>query len=299
MRHPEGAADDAPMDRSDLLARIPLFKGLTPEDRHALGKRLTERSYGRAEPIFNLGDTGTSMYLVVAGSVHIYLPPPNPGDSQVGLKMLRAGDHFGELSLFDDKPRSASAAAMEPTTLLELSRDEFVQSLARAPGSVLAILSEMGNRLRDTNVLLSQRTARNAVREVEENLNWAERLADKVASINGSWQFIIFLCAVSVLWAAVNLALSNPFDAYPYVFFNLVLALIVALQGPLIVMSQNRQAEKERAQAASDFQVNLKNEVMIETLVRELAEFRRESAERMEKLEGSALAARSKVPKTA
>src|SRR5947209_3883891 len=157
--------------------------------------------------------------------------------------------------------------------------------LIASPGAVLSVLSELGNRLRDTNALLSQRAARDAVKELEENLSWAERLADKVATINGSWQFIIFLCAVTLLWGVANAFLPRPFDAYPYVFFNLVLALLVALQGPLIVMSQNRQAEKERLQAATDFQVNLKNEVMIETLVRELADFRRETSERFARIE--------------
>jgi uncharacterized membrane protein len=276
------------MDRSTLLARISLLKGLGDADRRALSEHLVERTYARGDQIFALGDRGASMYLVAQGAVHIYLPPAQKGDSVIGLKVLRTGEHFGELALFDDKPRSASAEALEQTTLWELSRQDFIQGLIKSPTSVLAVLSELGNRLRDTNALLSQRAARDAVRELEDNLSWAERLADKVAAINGSWQFIIVLCAVSLLWAALNFVLPHPFDAYPYVFFNLVLALLVAFQGPLIVMSQNRQAEKERLQAATDFQVNLKNEVMIETLVREMADFRREVSERMAHLEGPA-----------
>jgi uncharacterized membrane protein len=76
--------------------------------------------------------------------------------------------------------------------------------------------------------------------------------------------------------------LRQPFDPYPYVFFNLVLAILVAVQGPLILMSQNRQALKERAQAETDFKVNLKNEVNIETIVRELGEFRAEVNARLQ-----------------
>ena len=78
---------------------------------------------------------------------------------------------------------------------------------------------------------------------------------------------------------------ARPFDPYPFVFFNLLLAILVALQGPLIVMSQNRSAIKDRAQAETDFKVNLKNEVNIETLLRELGELRGELDERLARIE--------------
>ena len=273
------------MDRSQLLAQVSLFRGLSPEDRQALGLRLNERTCAPGQLIFSKGEVGTSMYVVGAGSVRIFLPPGVDGAPRVVLKEMASGEHFGELALCDDKPRSASAEAATETTLLELSRQDFIAGVVRSPNAVLAVLSEMANRLRDTNQLLSQRAAKDAVKEVEERLSWAEKLADKVAAINGSWAFILFLCGVSVLWAAVNAWVPRPFDAYPYVFFNLVLALLVALQGPLIVMSQNRGAEKERAQAASDFQVNLKNEVNIEMMVRQLSDFRRETNERLDRLE--------------
>jgi uncharacterized membrane protein len=82
------------------------------------------------------------------------------------------------------------------------------------------------------------------------------------------------------------------FDPYPFILYNLVLAILVALQGPLIVMSQNRQSLKDRAQAEMDFRVNLKNEVGIETLVRELGAFQVETTKRLDGLERSARAER-------
>lgn len=287
--------DDGAMDRSQLLSQISLLRGLSPDDRRALGEKLNERTYLPGQVIFTLGESGTSMYLVASGRVQIFLPPPAPAAPRVVLKEMAAGEHFGELALFDDKPRSASAEAVAPTTLLELSREHFLAGLVRSPPAVLSVLSEMADRLRDTNQLLSRRVAKDAVQEMESRLTWAERLADRVAEINGSWRFIIFLFGVTGLWAVINAFISRPFDAYPYVFFNLVLALLVALQGPLIVMSQNRQAEKERAQAASDFQVNLKNEVNIETLVRQIADFRRETNDRLNRLEGDKQQAQFKV----
>jgi uncharacterized membrane protein len=149
----------------------------------------------------------------------------------------------------------------------------------------MAILAEMAERLRETNAMLSQRAARDVVKEIEENLTWGQRLADKVAELNGSWAFISFLLLLTVGWAGANQFLPKPFDDYPYQFYNLALAILVALQGPLIVMSQNRQSMKDRATAETDFRVNLKNEVGIETLLREVGALRAETNKRFEVLE--------------
>ena len=91
---------------------------------------------------------------------------------------------------------------------------------------------------------------------------FGQKLADKVAELNGSWAFILFLLGLTVVWVVLNSVFRITFDEYPYQFFNLALAILVALQGPLIVMSQNRQSLKDRAQAETDFRVNLKNEAV-------------------------------------
>ncbi|GAC1338240.1 MAG: hypothetical protein NVS2B9_21760 [Myxococcales bacterium] len=269
------------MDRSQLLAQVPLFKGLPPDHRAAIAQRMTERAFVAGEPVFHQGDRGASMFLVVSGNVQIFLPNNGPAKTRLPLKALEKGDYFGELAILDDKPRSASAEATAPTVLLELTREVFLADVIASPHAVLAILGEMGERLRDTNALLSQRAARDVVKEFDDRLTWGQKLADRVAALNGSWAFMLFLLALSALWALANRLLARPFDGYPYVFFNLLLALLVALQGPLIMMSQNRQAEKDRAQAANDFNVNLKNELGIGALLRELREFRRETRERL------------------
>jgi CRP/FNR family cyclic AMP-dependent transcriptional regulator len=275
---------DNPMLHADLLAEIPLFEGLSDEDREALGRRLTEKKFQPGQSVFKKDDAGSSMYIVLSGSVQIFLPAD--GEVQrVALKDLRTGEYFGELSLFDDKPRSASVEAIVETTLLELTREDLAEHIGRSKTAAIAILSEMAERLRETNAMLGQRAATNAVKEIEENLTWGQRLADKVAELNGSWAFILFLIALSLAWAAVNRLLPHPFDEYPFVFFNLLLAILVALQGPLIVMSQNRQTMKDRAQADVDFRVNLKNEVNIEKVLGELSAFRAETTKRLEILE--------------
>jgi len=275
------------MLQADLLSQIPLFDSLSDEDREALGKRLNERPFKAGEIVFAKGDKGSAMYIVLSGAVQIFLPPPDKDTPRVTLKDVRTGEYFGELSLFDDKPRSASVEATVDTVLLELTRDELGEHLAKSKNAALAILSEMAERLRETNAMLSQRAAKDVVKEIEENLTWGQRLADKVAELNGSWAFILFLLGLTAVWSGINVVLpqATQFDAYPFQAFNLLLAILVALQGPLIVMSQNRQTMKDRAQAETDFRVNLKNEVGIEQIARELSAFRAETVKRLDVVE--------------
>lgn len=275
------------MLHSELLAQIPLFDTLAAEDLEALASRMTERRFKAGEKVFDKNDSGSSMYVVLSGAVQIFVPGGSAEEPRVVLKDLRTGEYFGELSLFDDKPRSASVEAMVDTTLLELTRADFSDHLSRSKAAALTMLAEMAERLRETNALVSMRAARDVVKEFEENLSWSQKLADKVAELNGSWAFILFLLAVTFVWAVLNKLIPQPFDEYPFQFYNLALAILVALQGPLIVMSQNRQSSKDRATAETDFRVNLKNEVGIETLLREVGALRAETNKRFEVLERS------------
>ncbi len=207
------------------------------------------------------------------------------------LKELHSGDYFGEFAIFDDKPRSASVEALTDTVLLELTRDEFTAQLSRTPAVGIAIMSELSNRIRATNDLLTQRATKNALSELEENLSWSQHIADRIAELNGSWRFIFFLIGMTAFWVTLNMPHSpvarfvQPFDDYPFQFFNLALAILVSLQGPLIVMSQNRQSIKDRAQAEADFRVNLKNEIAIERLQVELVALRADSLQRLDVIE--------------
>lgn len=279
-----GARAEVPS--TDLLARIPLFEGLSKEDRAALEDHLATHRFSAGEVVLAKGDPGSSLYLIRSGSVRIFLPPEDAriGESVV-LTELHAGDYFGELSLFDNRPRSASVEALTELILLELTRADLEDLLARSHGAAMAIVGKMSDRLRETNDLLSERASINAIRRLEESLTWGQRLADRVAALNGSWAFILFLIVLSGAWAVLNRVAAHPFDRYPYEFYNLALALLVALQGPLIVMSQNRQTEKDRARAETDFRINLKNEVGIEAIQRELFSLRVDAGQRLDALE--------------
>lgn len=117
-----------------------------------------------------------------------------------------------------------------------------------------------------------------------------DRLADQVARFGGSWTFIGLFALVLVGWAVLNtLALRHPFDPYPFIFLNLMLSMLAAVQAPIIMMSQNRQAAKDRAQADSDYQVNLKAEMEIMALHDKLDSLRLERLEALLQQQGEQL----------
>ncbi|RUV28066.1 DUF1003 domain-containing protein [Mesorhizobium sp. M5C.F.Ca.IN.020.32.2.1] len=105
---------------------------------------------------------------------------------------------------------------------------------------------------------------------------FGDRLADTIARIGGSWSFILAFIAFLILWASGNVWLlsRDAFDPYPFIFLNLILSMIAALQAPVIMMAQNRQAERDRIDAAHDYEVNLKAEIEIMALHEKLDELR-------------------------
>ncbi len=123
-----------------------------------------------------------------------------------------------------------------------------------------------------------RRIARNINREIDAETGFGDRLADKVAEFGGSWKFIILFGAVLAAWVGGNLILAaayrSAFDPYPFIFLNLILSMLAAVQAPIIMMSQNRQAAKDRAVAGHDYEVNLKSELEIMQLHEKLDEMR-------------------------
>jgi uncharacterized membrane protein len=274
------------MDSAILLGKTSIFEGLSDEDLRALATHVKPRSFKAGEIVFSLGDAAHSMFVIAEGQLNIFLP--GEASRRISLKDVGPGEFFGELALFDDLPRSASVLATTDCVLYELERATLDDYLEHRPRAANVLLRMMTQRLRATNAMLSAKTV-NVIAEIDKSLTWKDRLADQVADMNGSWTFVIVLLGATGLWMLVNTPLlHSPFDPYPYVFFNLVLAILVALQGPLIVMSQNRQSMKDRRVTEAQYQVNLKSEVHIETILRELGEFRAETNERLTALERKA-----------
>ena len=260
---------------ADSLSRIPLFQRLTPEELEQLAAEVDQVKFDPDETIFNEQDKGDALYVVEAGSVRIWVLDEDV--EPVTLKELGPGEFFGELAVLDRGPRSTNATAIGETTLHRLSSDDFQAFLMKHPDVAIDVICEIGARMRQTNMLVSQRAARNINVEMEERATFGQRVADRVASFGGSWTFIIIYVSFLAAWMGFNTFVlvhyghgdnGAQYDPYPYILLNLMLSMTAALQAPIIMMSQNRAAEKDRLAAEQDFKVNLKSELMLEELMR-------------------------------
>ena len=131
------------------------------------------------------------------------------------------------------------------------------------------ILNEIRQDMTDEEVLnlLSDSKISVSPKKEKEKYTLGQRAADTIAKFAGSWAFIFSFAGVLILWMVVNAILATKaFDPYPFILLNLVLSCVAAIQAPLIMMSQNRQEEKDRHRAENDYKVNLKTEIMIEDL---------------------------------
>ena len=131
------------------------------------------------------------------------------------------------------------------------------------------VLADIRHDMTDEEVLRLLANSKISANPAQEGEKYTlgQRAADKIARFAGSWAFIFSFTGVLVLWMAVNTLLAvQAFDPYPFILLNLVLSCVAAIQAPLIMMSQNRQEEKDRRRAENDYKVNLKTEIMIEDL---------------------------------
>lgn len=130
------------------------------------------------------------------------------------------------------------------------------------------VLDDIRQDMSDEEVLALLANRKISVRpDSEKKYTLGQRAADAIAKFAGSWAFIFSFTGVLVLWMVINVILaSKAFDPYPFILLNLVLSCVAAIQAPLIMMSQNRQEEKDRRRAENDYKVNLKTEIMIEDL---------------------------------
>ena len=121
------------------------------------------------------------------------------------------------------------------------------------------------------HILLQHKVTKNINYVQNENLTFSAKMADNIAKFAGSWTFILSFIACLVLWITVNaLLLLKAFDPYPFILLNLILSCVAAIQAPVIMMSQNRQEEKDRLRAQNDYKTNLKSEIIIEDLHQKL-----------------------------
>jgi len=253
----------------EALRSVPLFASLDDEAATELRSLLSDKKVPQNTRLFKQGDKGDAMYLIESGRVRISIRDDD--DQEVTLAELAQGDFFGEMAIIDGRQRSADARVIEDAQFAILSRDSFLSFVRNNPDVALEMLSALTDRLRRTDELLRSRVSRNANEEEKARLTLADRAADLIAEFGGSWKFIGVSIALIIVWIVFNtFLLVRGFDPAPYQMLNLVLAVIAGMQAPIIMMSQNRQGEKDRLRADLDYQVNLKNELSLAEVLRRL-----------------------------
>jgi len=248
-----------------MLKKIPLFMSMDDEERAALAAIMDEAPFKAGQVIFSAEETGGTFFIVQAGQVELSITDDD-GEKLV-LEILESGDFFGEMSLLDGGTRSATATAIQRTETLVLDRREFLDLLMQRPHMAQDVLVSQAKRIRRTDNLLRRRVSRNPNEAIEERETLGDRVADGVARFGGSWRFIFAFAAILLIWVALNTFLPNPWDVYPFILLNLFLSMLAAIQAPVIMMSQNRQDAKDRIRSELDYQVNLKAELGVSTLL--------------------------------
>ena len=254
----------------EALRSVPLFGALDDEAAKGLRDLLVIRDFPADALLFQLGDAGDAMYLIEGGRVRIFIHDEDGED--VTLAELSDGDFFGEMAIIDGKPRSANAIVIEDARLAVLSREDFLRFVRANVDVALEMVSAISDRLRQTDRLLRQRVSRNVNVENDARMTLVDRLADAVSSFGGSWQFIGATIVFVVLWVWFNTYIQRDqgIDPFPYSFLDVINGIVAALLTPIILISQNRQAEKDRLRADLDYQINLKNELTIAEVLRRL-----------------------------
>ena len=253
----------------EALRSVPLFASLDDDAARELRSLLSDKRVPQNTRLFRQGEKGDAMYLIESGRVRISIRDDD--EQEVILAELAQGDFFGEMSLIDGRQRSADAKVIEDAQLAILSRDAFLSFVRSNSDVALEMLSALTDRLRRTDELLRSRVSRNANEEEKARLTVADRAADLIAEFGGSWKFIILSIVLIIFWIIFNtFILIRGFDPAPYAMLNLVLAVIAGMQAPIIMMSQNRQGEKDRLRADLDYKVNLKNELSLAEVLRRL-----------------------------
>ena len=250
------------MQTGEILASSSLFKLLDDGQRRDLERTLDRRDFATGTTVFTIGEPGDSLYIVGTGSVELSVKD-NTG-AKIVLAVASPGEQFGELSLFDGGARTASAVCLEDSTLLSLDRVHLLEFLREHPDASLDLLTTMGHRIRSTDELLRRRVARNINEEVAIRTTPLDRMADVIAEFSGSLLFLFLNAGWFLFWIVWNTVPGvKHFDPYPFGFLTMVVSLEAIFLSIFVLVSQNRQASKDRLRADAEYEVNLKAELEV------------------------------------
>jgi len=253
----------------EVLKHVPLFASLDTEETEVLAAQVQLKQFAPRQRIYKTGDPGGQAYVMVTGRVRV--TTVDEDHQEVVVDEPSHGEFFGFASMLEETPHQTSATALEATACLEIRRSAIETLLQRKPLAGMNMLAVLGKQFHASQQLVRIRAMRNANEIIEERETFAERVADKVVTMGGSWTFIISFALGTAIYSGVNVWLGHQaWDPYPFILLNLILSLLAAIQAPLIMMSQNRQDRKDRVRNELDYAVNRRAESEIQGLARKL-----------------------------
>lgn len=262
-----------PMVTDTPLSHIPIFRSLEPEALGALAAIMTRQAVPANEMVFWIGDPAGPLYVVDSGQVAI--TAPDEDGEHVLLETVGPGGVFGEISFLDGGPRSATARAVTDTVLLVLPREAFHDFLLQRPDVSIGILQIMGARQRASTATIRGLKNPNAV--IAETATIWQRVSDIIASVAASQAFTIVHVAWFGCWILLNvtasaglLPASLAFDPYPFGLLTLIVSLEAIFLSIFVLVSQNRQAERDRIRTDLDHHVNVKAHLELINIVQRL-----------------------------
>jgi len=267
------------------LAQVRLFELLDENELGELASVIDSMSAPAGQIIFNAGDFGDALYIVRSGEVELYVK--DTAGQKIVLTVAEENDLFGELSMLDERPRSATAMTLMDTELLLLDREDLLLLFQKQPDAALNMLAAMSTMLRKVDRLLQTRVSRNVNEEMDEKLPTLQLIADWIAWFSGSMQFLIINGLWFAVWIAVNtLPLGfNQFDPFPFGLLTMIVSLEAIFLSCFVLISQNRQAAKDKIRADIEYDVNIKAELEIAHLHEKVDHVHEQMLERFSEME--------------
>ncbi len=277
-----------------LLAEVPFFELLDDAARATLAAQVEVVRIPAGTLLFSYGDPGDSLYVIRAGEVEVFFKDDT--GARIILETPKAGDFFGEMSLLDGGPRTASVVVTKDMEALRVDRGDLNQLLLAHPGAAINLLSAMGRRLRQTGQMLRHTASRNVNEEIEDKRTTIAKIADWIAEFSGSISFLNIHVVLFAVWIALNTAWITRFDAgwvkaisnfdpFPFGLLTMCVSLEAIFLSVFVLLSQNRQAAKDRIRSDVEYDVNLKAELEVAHLHEKVDELTSRLLERLASLE--------------
>jgi CRP/FNR family transcriptional regulator, cyclic AMP receptor protein len=271
-----------------ILAEVPFFAAFDEQERALLAQRLHTVNIAKGTLLFGYGDPGDSAYIVRGGEVEIF--SKNDEGERLLLETARVGDFFGEISLLDAGPRTASALVSEDLHAVVIDRGDLDEFLRIRPGAALDLLAAAGRRLRETGKLLRRSASRNVNEETEDQRTGLMKIADWISEFSGSLPFLFIHCALFFIWIILNQGpltrtAIGGWDPFPFGLLTMVVSLEAIILSVFVLLSQNRQIERDRVRNDIEYRVNLKAELEVAHLHEKVDDMHAEITSRLAKLE--------------